>query len=224
MVFAEPAATTSAPPRIAVLNVEPWHFIAKIYPKDETPSPMGIHRSDAAVAAALLRNRGIMVNGGWVNRSGRFKPLLGRWAYTSDGQRGLVQLVVLHHSTNTVVGPIIPNGPSPAWDAWNKQFPPSVQWHAEQYGFGFECGPILAINATHHAIENGTRLWVMMPFGAVAAAFAVLPLIALWNFVGRRPIATSDGKCAMCGYDLRATPDRCPECGAIPTNTGLRST
>jgi hypothetical protein len=158
----------------------------------------------------------IWLCGGWVDNSGRFKPLPGRWEFTSDGHRGFMQIVLLHHSNTRIVGPIIPSGSSAVWDAWERRFPPKVRvQNYADYGFGFEYGPLVAVDATHHAMEFGTRTWVMLPFGFVAALFGTLPIVALFISLRRRS-SVRQGMCAACGYDLRATPERCPECGVIP--------
>src|SRR5262249_26533290 len=50
-----------------------------------------------------------------------------------------------------------------------------------------------------------------------AWAVALPPLIFGGVIVRRRWIERrrrAQGRCARCGYDLRATPERCPECGA----------
>ena len=55
-----------------------------------------------------------------------------------------------------------------------------------------------------------------VPFWIVVLATALLPAGSLvWR--RRRRGRAHAGICAACGYDLRATPDRCPECGAMPT-------
>jgi hypothetical protein len=43
-------------------------------------------------------------------------------------------------------------------------------------------------------------------------AFAVLPVARLVHALLRRR-RRANGLCAVCGYDLRASPHRCPECG-----------
>ena len=69
-----------------------------------------------------------------------------------------------------------------------------------------------------HDPGNGTYALVTVPFWSILLASAALG-ICLFR-VRRKSDGSNAPRCNVCGYDLRATPGRCPECGAVPDPAG----
>lgn len=65
---------------------------------------------------------------------------------------------------------------------------------------------------------NG-QMKLTLPYWLLTGVFGTLPAIAAMR--GIRYLGDKQpGRCNRCGYDLHATPDRCPECGRVPEKLG----
>jgi hypothetical protein len=53
-----------------------------------------------------------------------------------------------------------------------------------------------------------------VPIGGLVALTAIIPVLWVRRTLYQRA-ARRRGLCELCGYDLRATPEQCPECGAV---------
>jgi hypothetical protein len=74
---------------------------------------------------------------------------------------------------------------------------------------------VLYIPFARTSLEKyGRDLHLIVPFWLVLALTAV-PFARGIIRRRRRMTAIDAGLCPSCGYDLRATPERCPECGTI---------
>jgi hypothetical protein len=74
-----------------------------------------------------------------------------------------------------------------------------------------DCG-MLGFSGETWTRMNTAGFYFAVPFWFVAIIAALAPLGRLIHL--SRRVRNSANLCARCGYDLRATPDRCPECGS----------
>jgi hypothetical protein len=64
-------------------------------------------------------------------------------------------------------------------------------------------------------VSRTSEFWIV-PWWAVLFGLCLLPAARGSLALTRRLRHDHPGRCRQCGYDLRATPERCPECGTIP--------
>jgi len=95
----------------------------------------------------------------------------------------------------------------------HRSMPPMSSWHN---GPGVQIAGFGVFRHTHSEIRSGRSIGitfeaVMIPCYALVIATAATPL----HWLRHRRVRKGH-YCIECGYDLRATPDRCPECGTPP--------
>jgi hypothetical protein len=84
------------------------------------------------------------------------------------------------------------------------------------YGFGYWHVVFPATTGYGASWENRHIQCIVVPHAAIILPLACLPLAWWTRFPARRrEWRIAHGLCPTCGYDLRASPDRCPECGSL---------
>ena len=93
----------------------------------------------------------------------------------------------------------------------DRSLAPKWRWLGFKY-YGLDAGS----NPGHSLCTIVLPYWFLSALPAAVAAHTL--------FLGiRRGCRTPPGCCTACGYDLRASPGRCPECGRFPPRKTKRA-
>ncbi|HEX4795096.1 MAG TPA: hypothetical protein VH370_14980 [Humisphaera sp.] len=89
-------------------------------------------------------------------------------------------------------------------------------WPSPQRQFEF-----LGLEFARGSNGKSSLINLLIPYWMLSLATAMLPAqrLSAWRVARRARQRKRLGLCTRCGYDLRASSGRCPECGAIPEQT-----
>jgi hypothetical protein len=148
-------------------------------------------------AACWVRTRYVSDSIGW-SRAGAPPPVYGE--YSARGCNlawGRLTIFMMFHSSAMAAHP-------------------GFQWKTQPVSqpLRWQGLPWFSMQSERHA--RGWYRSVTIPLWFVFLTTLILPVTRVHMLLRRRSIGQN--RCTECGYDLRATPARCPECGSVPAS------
>jgi hypothetical protein len=144
-----------------------------------------------------------------VSAAGGFCLQVHRRAYTFPTDKDTTQALASfdHHV-----------GPSPSWTGNYEPRYPSLHRHT-WHGFDCEYSSVNYISFLNWPSVMPTPIQravgLVVPYWALAVVLCLFPAVAVKRRLARRRLEKDKTLCENCGYDLRASPARCPECGTL---------
>jgi hypothetical protein len=94
----------------------------------------------------------------------------------------------------------------------------TLRFETSRQEFFFGSGTVVRLKVPMDGNPSGAVLqWTVDLHEWFLCILLALPPIGYAVFFARARRKRGDGFCVVCGYDLRATADRCPECGTVAT-------
>lgn len=109
--------------------------------------------------------------------------------------------------------------PSPGWEYLKRRAEKQpVVDNLHQPHILFHMAGMMATSRSEGIDPSGRASWVLIPYWMFLPILLLLPILHVRRIIRQR-LRLKRGQCLNCGYDLRASKDKCPECGmAIPLN------
>jgi hypothetical protein len=125
--------------------------------------------------------------------------------------RGQLQIVLTRdvpEFSETIYARVTPDSVARLMTKWRPAMPDP---HRESLGISFS---VFQYNAAQGQCTGSYQL--ILPYWLIGLLASTPLMPSVWRWARHRQ-RVGDGLCSQCGYDLRHTTDRCPECGqAVP--------